>query len=308
MSTRFIGESVWTEIKKSAKRHSACAYVAVPFFGQGAARLLPIRAGSALVVNAGERTVKSGLTCPDELKKLVQKKVQVFTQSNLHAKVYVFPKHVYVGSANASNRSARGGLVEAVVMTTDKRTVAAAREFVRDHCIQPLTMEWLDKLAKIYKPPKFIPGAGAGRKGSTKYAIPRVYVEEFTDDELPLGSKRVHESGRRVAKERAKNPKSLDSFWYTRDSPYRRGDVVVEVHSRGSRRLMCPPATIIHMRNWRRGTKTAMFHYLDSSGRRSKDYRAVSKKLGLKLIKHYGRWRVPQNLAAELLRFWNSPT
>jgi len=49
--------------------------MAVAYFGKGASRLLPLTAGSRLVVDASECAVASGQTCPADLIKLVARGV-----------------------------------------------------------------------------------------------------------------------------------------------------------------------------------------------------------------------------------------
>lgn len=60
----------------SAWSQHRCA-VAVAYFSEGASSLLPLAKGSRLVVNASERCVASGQTCPADLIKLVERGVAV---------------------------------------------------------------------------------------------------------------------------------------------------------------------------------------------------------------------------------------
>ena len=76
MSVDLITTKIWPTLTAAARRSRRPAAVAVAYFGRGAAKLLPLRHGSCLVVDAGDAAVKSGQTCPAELKKLITKGTQ----------------------------------------------------------------------------------------------------------------------------------------------------------------------------------------------------------------------------------------
>jgi quinol monooxygenase YgiN len=91
-----------------------------------------------LVVDASDHAVRSSQTSPDELIRWLRAGVNVFNRPGLHAKVYVFGKVAYVGSANVSERS-QGQLIEALVRTDEPDAVKQARAFVEEHCVDRLT-------------------------------------------------------------------------------------------------------------------------------------------------------------------------
>ena len=74
------------------------------------------------MVDASERAVASGQTCPADLNKLLNKGVAIYSVPNLHAKVFALGRAAYIGSVNVSNRSALQ-LIEAAVRTTEPRAV-----------------------------------------------------------------------------------------------------------------------------------------------------------------------------------------
>src|SRR5262245_32515780 len=78
---------------------------AIAYFGQGGAKLLPLRRGDRLVVDMSPATVRAGSTDPREVEKLIEQGIQAFTRRNLHAKIVVADKTVISGSANVSRRS-----------------------------------------------------------------------------------------------------------------------------------------------------------------------------------------------------------
>jgi hypothetical protein len=63
MSIQFLADDIWHEITSTAKgSRRGKAFVAVPYFGEAGSRLLPLREGDTLLVNASEAAVKSGQT------------------------------------------------------------------------------------------------------------------------------------------------------------------------------------------------------------------------------------------------------
>ena len=52
MSTEFLGADIWLDLTAQAKRFNGKSFVAVAYFGTGAARRLPLKKGSTLVVDA----------------------------------------------------------------------------------------------------------------------------------------------------------------------------------------------------------------------------------------------------------------
>jgi len=74
--------------RRRERSQEACAE-AVAYFGAGSSGRLPLPSGSCLVVDASDYTVSGGLTCPADLEKLLNRGVDVYRVSNLHAKVFV---------------------------------------------------------------------------------------------------------------------------------------------------------------------------------------------------------------------------
>ena len=196
------------------------ADVAVAYVGQGATRLLPLRAGSKLVVDASEAAVRSGQTDPRELLKYLRDGVELFSKPRLHAKVFAFSNVAFVGSNNVSNHSANA-LVEAAVGLTTAIGVAQARHFVLDAAKSPMGEEFLKKLVKIY-PPSSISGKNCRlhqRSSSTKpetiaEASPLRLVKLASTD-WDAADMAADAAGRKAAKKLKKHRTfKLESFSY----------------------------------------------------------------------------------------------
>src|SRR5262245_12409954 len=77
-TTRLIDRDVWATLTTAARTATKPAHVAVAYFGKDGADLLPLPAGSKLVVDCGELAVKSGQTCPAALLAMHQRGVSIY--------------------------------------------------------------------------------------------------------------------------------------------------------------------------------------------------------------------------------------
>jgi hypothetical protein len=130
---RFHGEkSVWPVIKAQIKRskNTQQIFAAIAYIGADGTKIMPLRRGDVLVCNASDAAIKQGSTSAKALKTFFDRGVRIFNEPRLHGKVVVFPKKVFVGSANVSTRS-MDILFEAVVETTDPKIIGSSLRFVQ---------------------------------------------------------------------------------------------------------------------------------------------------------------------------------
>jgi len=306
----FASGNIWTALRAAARRSTRPAAVAVAYFGKGASKHLPLPAGSRLVVDATESAVKSGQTCPAELKRLLLKRgVIVYSVGNLHAKVFVLGSTAFVGSANASNHSANT-LIEALVCTTDPQVVKAARTFVQDLCLQELGPEELDRLQGIYRPPRgpLVNSLPLSRKKRTP-ALDRLRIVQLERQDWPEGAEGVQEAGTTAAKKHMSRPRRhlLDDFFWTGKCPVQLGENVVQiVKEHSGARLVDPPARVVHMIEWQKGLTKYTFVYLERAKRRRMEVRRLAKRIGRGSAQKLRRGGlVSRDFAAKLLAAWN---
>jgi hypothetical protein len=282
MTTKFVADGIWKSISTAARRTRNPVYAAVAYFGQGASRLLPLPNKSRLVVDASERSVKAGLTCPLDLKKLQRRGVRIYTAQNLHAKIYVFNRDAFIGSANASNRSA-GTLIEAMVRTNEPGVVRSARSFVRGLCLDELSSKAIDRLQAIYRPPRNIPGATRKYSGrSIRPKLRRLLLAQTILESVPRKARKAVVDGLRAAATKSHKPTDdLDYIWCDGDCTYRENDKIVQVVKETSKRtLIEPPTDIILKRKWSNGKRHLTFVYFEEpSGRRVRLER-LARRLG----------------------------
>ena len=310
MSTEFITQDIWPQLTKAARSSRQPCFVAVAYFGKGAGKLLPLAKGSRLVVDASERSVAAGQTCPADLSKLVKHGVKVYSVPNLHAKVFVLGGAAYIGSANVSNRSA-SQLVEAVIRTTDASAMRAARQFVLDHCLHELTPTVLKELAKHYRPP-LIPGGKRGKKAakqtSTQPTMPRLLLSQLQLYDWSDSEQAIHDAGLPVAKKCRKHPQTynLDAISITGKCIYERGDVIIQVTKEGrGKEFVSPPGNVLHTESGRDGNSKSTIVYIECPNRPRKSIQVLARILGctLKQLRFGGLVR-PAAFARDLLNTW----
>ena len=287
MPTDFLDQRVWSTITRAARTARGRPAVAVAYFGAGASRLLPLQRGARLVVDASERAIRSGQTCPSDLSKLVARGVDVFTVSNLHAKVFVFERRAIIGSTNVSTHSAEH-LVEAAVSTTDRAAIRAARSFVEGLCLQQLTPERLKQLAKLYRPPRFSAGGRRHRRRQRRPAspdLPRLILVQLVPERWSERDDQVHDRGLTLAKKRQRHHRGyeLEDFRWTGKNPFGVGDQVMLVTKETAGRVLASaPGNITHIERDRARQREAetSFVYVERPTRRRRNVRSLAGMVG----------------------------
>ncbi|MGA8613638.1 MAG: phospholipase D family protein [Xanthobacteraceae bacterium] len=276
-----ITDGIWETVTSEAKKARNPAYVAVAYFGQGASKLLPLPPHSRLVVDASDRTVSSGQTSPTDLKKMQQRGTVIYSVPNLHAKIYAFDQTVIIGSANASNHSAHN-LIEAGLRTAERAVIRASRNFVRSMCLVEVTPKTLDRLQKIYRPPKL---GGSNRRSLTRRItpeLPPLRLMQVEVEDPPRESKQTEKIGMREARQKKRHRDYIcDYFWTDYNSPQRRGEKIVLVTEESANHfLVSPPAEIIHLRRWGRDRHRITFVYVEHSNMRRVSLDALARRIG----------------------------
>ncbi|WP_422741627.1 phospholipase D-like domain-containing protein [Micromonospora sp. WMMD754] len=173
---------------------------AVAYAGDGAADLLPAKAGDLIVVNGSRNALASGATSARLLRQWYEQDVVLYAHETLHAKVFVVGRTAFVGSANLSRRAHNDGTIEAAIQTSDPLVCADARRFVDEMAAGATRVDetWLDWAASVpvsaggtvlWNPdPPFLP--------DMPYDIwigPEVAVD-YTDEEEALAAegRRIH--------------------------------------------------------------------------------------------------------------------
>lgn len=307
MTKEFIEDGIWPRLTSAARACRGPAAVAVAYFSKGAAALLPLPAGSRLVVDASVATVKAGSTCPKELLLLQRRRrVRVFSVQNLHAKVYVFGRLAFVGSANASRNSMN--LKEAIVQISGP-AAAAARAFVDRLCLQELGPEALTKLQTLYREPKYLGGADGRRKSSDapRAVVGALRLVNLERMDFSKEAESARGEGRRIANRKRKQHATheLDDFSWPRRS-FRNGESVVQVTTEEDGTVMVSaPGQVLHTKAWSNGNARKEFVFVEVPRRNRISLQRLVKRLGRGSMRRLRRsGRVNPEFAERLQRAW----
>lgn len=307
MSVKLITENIWDELTKAAKNSKIKSFVAVAYFGKGGAERLPLSKGSSLLVDASDNAVTNGITCPEELLKLYYKGVRIFSKENLHAKLFIIGKTLYVGSTNVSLNSEKC-FKEAVLKTTDKSAIKDAKLFIQEHCNTPeLGDANLKRLMKIYKPSKNFKKEFS-TKSKSEINLPAFYVCNLDLVNYSNEEEKQSQIGKQEALQKIKNISrhKIDEFQWTKSHQLKIDDIILQITNEGSRSYVSPPGQLIHMRNWSNGVNQKVFCYVEVPKQRRKNQEYLKKHLNkneYKFILQNG----PKNtaIAAKITSLWN---
>ena len=307
MSTAFHGPSPWPRIQELAE--GVKAHVAVPYLGKGAAALLPIASGSVLVTRFTPDAVKHAQIDPREVVKLINRGVRVFSDSTVHAKVYVFTKRAVIGSANVSRHSA--SLHEACIETTDPAVVKAAREFVKSLVSDLVTPEYAKSLYNLYpKDGERFFGVPRARGSGKTQARSKVWVVPVEKSDWPPEIRLADREGSIHAKAELTDPRraKLSKLHCRGRVPFEPNDWAIWRHASGRGFEFEPPCKIIYIHQVP-GSRQHIVYGEQPKRTKPLPSKFVRQELGGKAaaltFKDTGRRLIrPATVAASALRLW----
>ncbi len=299
--------------------------MAVAYFGTGGAKLLPLREGHRLVVDMSIGAVSQGVTNPSEIKKLIKRKVLVFSRSSLHAKVFLFDGILIAGSANVSKRS-QTVLDEAGLITTDSAAVRRAQEFLDRISTEPVRSKYLAECIKAYRPPRFKAALerrqGSPRGGAQRASDAKLWLIGGIS-ELPDPSEKDQQSLDRAefkVRRKAKRKDADEVRWIRYPSDYKFyrqieiGSWIVVAWTSGDAVVVSAPARVLAKEKWQSETGRRYFLLWYEASSRAEDmpwneFRRRARPL-LPRIKNPSRLTRAvgsQEIADGILRLW-TPT
>lgn len=307
MAVTLITKNIWATLTKAAKLSKTKSMVAVAYFGQQGSNMLPLKKGSTLLVDASEKAVKSGQTCPAELLKLYFNGVQIYSLENLHAKLFVIGKELFIGSTNVSGNSCKL-LQEAIVKTNDKQAIEDAKAFIESHTGKiEMGEEQLNRLSKMYNPPKNMGVRNPSSKSLQKEKAPSFQVVKLKNITLSEQENEQVEIGAADAKKHRinKSRHSVDDFILDGKVNLIKGDIIMQIVDEGNNVYVTPAGTLIHMRNWSNGKKNKTCCFVEIPNKRRKNINVLKKQLSAKTFKLINRnGRKNKAVAEELISLW----
>lgn len=306
MAVTLITKKIWATLTKAAKLSKTKSMVAVAYFGQQGASMLPLKKGSTLLVDASEKAVKSGQTCPAELLKLYYNGVHIYSLENLHAKLFVIGKELFIGSTNVSGNSSKI-LQEAIVKTNDKQAIADAKLFIEKHCGVEMGEEQLVRLKDMYRPPKNIGVRNPSSKSSQKEKAPSFQVVKLeTSYRSEEENEQVEIGAAEAKKHRIKKSRhSIGEFIIEGKINLIKGDIIMQVVDEGNNIYVTPAGTLIHMRNWSNGKKNKTCCFVEIPNKRRKNINVLKKQFDAKTFNLINRnGRKSKSVAEALIGLW----
>jgi hypothetical protein len=278
-------EYIWPKITAAVKECRRKCHVAVAYMGSRGATMLPLPAGSKLVVDASNNAVSGGQTNPTELLKLFRDGVEIYSVSGLHAKVYTVGTRLYIGSANVSANS-KERLHEAVFTTADRTLVRQARDYVLSLCTaaNELGEEKLRMLESEYRPPKFEAGRKAQRGTSGGDAAQRLYVAHLHLTDFDPRHVREYEEGSNIAHSLAMNDTRyiVYEIEWSGLPAVKDEDFIVMVCYEHGKTYVSPPARVLNVELWE--DRKGAYVYCEVLNRKRKTLEFVNSKLGSDIL------------------------
>lgn len=286
------------------------SYVAVAYFGKGASKKLPLKAGSVIIVNASEDTVAKGLTHPADLIELYNNGVHVFSEEHLHAKLFIIGNSLFVGSTNVSDNSA-DNLIEAVLKTADAVLIKQAKEFIKflfgkKNEIGPSELKELQKIYGTKRPPnsKRLKSSKSLVQSTspTDLYICHIDAGKFSDDE-ERQSKSAHPKARQEMTDMSHH--ILESLCSLKTLPIKLKDDVLQIFYDNNSVFVYPTATLIYTRSWANGAAKKTLYFLEYPKTRKIAFETFIKEFSpneQKVLKSHGKCTT--QLADKIRRFW----
>jgi hypothetical protein len=230
---QFLGnDDTWRTLRSLSQHRNCPLYVAVPFLGDGASKLLHLKRGDVLVVALTIGNSRNGSVCPAEIERLQAKGVRVFLSPVLHAKVLLCGRKVVVGSANLSQTSF-SVLDEAAMLTTDAKIVKHVRAWFQQRTLQEVSPKWLGVCAKAWRPPRG--GFGPQGRRITRPVGSAVWLVGLTLTDYPEDEAAFEERGAAQAKRELSDPSTfkVEPVRFAGESSFLaqigKGDTIIQV-------------------------------------------------------------------------------
>lgn len=122
----FLSDSIWQRIS-ILSRKATDRKVIVPYLSTG--QLITFYDGDILITNATNGSIKSGQTDAKILEKAYRSGCKVYSNSNLHAKIYLFDHIAIVGSNNIS-RNSELNLIESAILTDHPTIISGVTQMI----------------------------------------------------------------------------------------------------------------------------------------------------------------------------------
>jgi phosphatidylserine/phosphatidylglycerophosphate/cardiolipin synthase-like enzyme len=199
---------LWPTLKGLARGSREQRVAVTAYLGTGASKMLPLRDGDVLLCALSLANSRAGNVNPAEIRALMNRGVKVYSQADLHAKVYLLGDCAVVCSANMSAHSEQR-LDEAGAVIRG-RAVHEIRRWVNQRLGSPVQPLFLIKCEKVYRPPRFDGAAPTKRGENSQNArdLDRLWLvqtdatEDYPEEELKAATAGVIAAQKRLERPR----------------------------------------------------------------------------------------------------------
>ncbi len=230
---KFLSDNTWN-VLKTLSSNSKSTKIAVAYFGRGASDILNLKKDDTLIVAMHLNNIKAGQVDPYEIEKLFLKGVNIYNLPNLHSKIFIFDNQLIVGSSNVSTNSINN-LIEAAILTDDKKALADANKFISDHSIEKIELDYIEVCKENYVPPKFEAKGVKLIESKYKGQLSRLWLIstkriDFDDEDYEVLEKDEHVFQKKISNEKTfelteiKYPASASFIKQVQE-----GDIIVEI-------------------------------------------------------------------------------
>ncbi len=300
------------ELKARLKRLASAATVRRAAVAYVTSDEVQFREGDSLVVDASNRAIACGETDARVLRKAFDRGANLYSLTDLHAKLLVFDDTAVIGSANLSGSE----LIEAAVITTDHVIVSGVASLIAEmsRAAQVIDDRFLCRIEQIEvkrSPRRTRAARTFADRGSRTWLVS---VSEVAPDDFPDEEQQV-EQGTKKAQRLLKGKRSEVSWVrFTGNSRFRRtaraGDAVIRIwKARGSKRPRAlahsPILWVQRELNWTR-------FYVESSPREDElslswtQYTRLARACGLTNISKGACREIDAEIAESLRSHWRS--
>ena len=247
-------------------------YAAVAFVGVEAPKLLPLKAGDVLVVNAGDRTLASGGTSPQALRVFVDRGVEVWSESNLTRRLW--PQSV--GSPSWARRTPRR-----TPTTCGKRSSSPVTQRLDDNSrgfvkglvevSERVDKQFLHHAERVYRHPKGRVGDDSNPPGPFADLPTRLWLVEVEDYQPTAAEER--RADREIKALPVTRGWRYDDVYWDKDSNVAPRDTVIKVQ----RGWLSPPGRVMQLSDGSAlsgGRSTAVACWPSTSGTGASESRA----------------------------------
>jgi hypothetical protein len=260
------GDEIWPSLRSRAVSSSGRRIAVTAYLGAGASEMLPLRKDDILLCALSLSNCRAGTVYPSEIRLLMNNGVKVYTDADLHAKLYIFGEFAFVCSANMSRRSEHV-LVEAGVWVHGV-VVREIQEWVEKRLGDPVRPFFLDECEREFRPNVFGGEGAGGTKERGQDAPPRegqVWLLKTESSVVPEKERRAAELGETDAQQKLDRPSDdvVRTIRWPGAARMVPGDTILQLASEQEGVRVYPHGKLLHKKVIVNSRRSATYLYIE---------------------------------------------